>query len=104
MFHSSMDPPMAQPHRVQASSTRGFLTNAAARTMLSLHHSSLLGTRYREGPAKQRGSPTGIALASAIRIRLQKRRSTDMYLHLLLMYPDSCSIFCSVHHLSRESG
>ena len=44
---------MAQPHRVQVSSTRGFLTNAAARTMLSLHHSSLLGTRYREGPAKQ---------------------------------------------------
>lgn len=53
MFRSSMDPPIAQQHRVQASSTLGILTTAAARTMLSLHHSSLLGTRDREGPVKQ---------------------------------------------------
>ncbi|WZZ34010.1 hypothetical protein YC2023_017411 [Brassica napus] len=43
-----MDPPMAQPHSVQASSTLGILTNAAARTMLSLHHSCLLETHSRE--------------------------------------------------------
>ena len=53
LIHSSMDPPMAQPHSVQASSTLGILTNAAARTMLSLHHSCLLETHSREGPVKQ---------------------------------------------------